>query len=653
MPTINLPNGDGRLHPYTTQPPRQFPEGEPPFSRVAYSAAHVVADPLADVNPWLDCAIDWDRTIAYRHYLWSLGLGVAESMDTAQRGMGLDWPTSLELIRRSLDAAPDGALIASGAGTDHIQPGPATTVDDVIQAYEEQIAAVEALGGRIIVMASRALAACARGPDDYLRVYDRILSQVAQPVILHWLGDMFDPALAGYWGSTDIPTAMDTCLQAIQAHPDKVDGIKISLLSKQHEIAMRRRLPKGVRMYTGDDFDYAELIAGDEQGHSDALLGIFDAIAPAASAALGSLRRNDLDTFHDVLAPTVPLSRHIFKAPTRFYKTGVVFMAFLNGHQDHFVMVGGQQSTRSLPHLAELFRLADQGRPAVGPGARRPPHGPGAGGAWGGVMAELARLSLNTITLRQWTLAQCIEGCARHGIPGISPWRDVLAAMGVQQAARRIRDAGLRVSGLCRGGMFTPTPFQEALDDNRRAIDEAHALGADCLVMVCGGLLPGSKDIVAARQRVEDGLAAILPHARAAGVTLALEPLHPMTCADRSVLSTTGQALALAERLGPGVGLALDVYHIWWDPDLAPSVSRAAGRIAAFHVCDWLVPTRDLVLDRGMMGDGAIDVPVIRAMMDAAGYRGMIEVEIMSERNWWTRDGNAVLEVMKQRFAAC
>ena len=269
-------------------------------------------------------------------------------------------------------------------------------------------------------------------------------------------------------------------------------------------------------------------------------------------------------------------------------------------------------------------------------------------------MADLSRLSLNTITLRQWTLAQCIEGCARHGIPGISPWRDVLAAMGVQQAARQIRDAGLRVSGLCRGGMFTPTPtLGDALDDNRRAIDEAHALGADCLVMVCGGLLPGSKDVVAARQRVEDGLAAILPHARAAGVTLALEPLHPMTCADRSVISTTGQALALAERLGPGVGLALDVYHIWWDPDLAASVSRATGRIAAFHVCDWLVPTRDLVLDRGMMGDGAIDIPGICRMIEAAGYAGLIEVEIMSDRNWWTRDGDEVLEVVKQRFAAC
>ena len=359
MPTLNLPNGDGQLHAYATRQPRDFSRAEPPFSRIAYSAAHVVADARADGDPWLTPAIDWERTIAYRQYLWSLGLGVAEAMDTAQRGMGLDWPTSLELVRRSLEAAPPGALIASGAGTDHIVPGPTTTIDDVIRAYEEQVEAIEALGGRIILMASRALAACAAGPDDYRRVYGRILGGVQAPVILHWLGDMFDPALAGYWGSTDIQAAMDTCLDVIQANPGKVDGIKISLLDKRHEIAMRRRLPPGVRMYTGDDFDYAELIAGDAQGHSDALLGIFDAIASAAAAALGSLRRNDLQTFHDILAPTVPLSRHIFRAPTRFYKTGVVFMAYLNGHQDHFVMVGGQQSTRSLPHLAELFRLAD------------------------------------------------------------------------------------------------------------------------------------------------------------------------------------------------------------------------------------------------------------------------------------------------------
>ena len=358
MPTIDLPNGDGRLHAYATRPPRMFPPAAPPFSRVAFSAAHVVADARADGDPWLAPAIDWDRTVAYRQHLWSLGLGVAEAMDTAQRGMGLDWPASLELIRRSLAAAPEGALIACGAGTDHL-PASGATVDDVIRAYEEQCEAIEALGGRIILMASRALAACAAGPDDYERVYGRILGGVRQPVILHWLGDMFDPALAGYWGHADIPAAMQTCLRVIEANVARVDGIKISLLDKHHEIAMRRRLPRGVRMYTGDDFSYAELIAGDEQGHSDALLGIFDAIAPAAAAALGSLGRNDLSTFHDILAPTVPLSRHIFRAPTRFYKTGVVFMAYLNGHQDHFVMVGGQQSARSLPHLSELFRLAD------------------------------------------------------------------------------------------------------------------------------------------------------------------------------------------------------------------------------------------------------------------------------------------------------
>ena len=322
----------------------------------------MVADPLADVDPWLAPALDWDRTVAYRRYLWSLGLGVAEAMDTAQRGMGLDWPASLELIRRSLDAARDvpGAVVACGVGTDHLPPGPGLTVDRVIRAYEEQAEAVEALGGRIILMASRALVTCAAGPDDYHKVYGRILSGVREPVILHWLGDMFDPALAGYWGSTEFAPAMETCLQVIAADAAKVDGIKISLLDKDKEITMRRRLPRGVRMYTGDDFNYPELIAGDEHGHSDALLGIFDAIAPAAAAALGSLGRNDLATYNDILGPTVTLSRHIFKAPTRFYKTGVVFMAWLNGHQDHFVMVGGQQSTRALPHLAELFRLADQ-----------------------------------------------------------------------------------------------------------------------------------------------------------------------------------------------------------------------------------------------------------------------------------------------------
>lgn len=357
MPTLTLPGADRALHRYTTRPPRVFPAARPPFNRVALAAAHVVADPLADGDPWVTAAIDWDRTIDYRAYLWSLGLGVAESMDTAQRGMGLDWPTSLELIRRSLAAAPPGAAIACGAGTDHLPAG--ATIDDVIRGYETQCEAIEKLGGRVILMASRALAACAASPDDYLRVYGRILGGVAHPVILHWLGDMFDPALAGYWGHQDIPSAMATCLDVITANAARVDGIKISLLDREREVAMRRRLPRGVRMYTGDDFNYAELIAGDDEGYSHALLGIFDSIAPAASAALGSLHRNDLATFHEILAPTVPLSRHIFQAPTRFYKTGVVFMAYLNGHQDHFTMVSGQQSARSLPHLAELFRLAD------------------------------------------------------------------------------------------------------------------------------------------------------------------------------------------------------------------------------------------------------------------------------------------------------
>ncbi|MCW1413220.1 dihydrodipicolinate synthase family protein [Rhizobium sp. 1AS11] len=370
MTTINLPL-DGKIVPYTLTgtPIALVKRDAKAFPRIAFAAAHVVADPLADNDPWLTPAIDWERTLAFRHRLWDLGLGVAEAMDTAQRGMVLGWPEARDLIRRALSEAAGrkDALIACGAGTDHLTPGPDVTVDTILRAYEEQIETVEAAGGRIILMASRALAAAAKGPDDYIRVYDRILRQVKEPVIIHWLGEMFDPALEGYWGNGDHIQAMSTCLEVIEAHADKVDGIKISLLSKEKEVAMRRRLPKGVRMYTGDDFNYAELIAGDEEGHSDALLGIFDAIAPAASAALEALGRKSNHEFFDLLEPTVPLSRHIFKAPTRFYKTGVVFLAYLNGLQDHFVMVGGQQSTRSLTHLAELFRLADKARVLADP----------------------------------------------------------------------------------------------------------------------------------------------------------------------------------------------------------------------------------------------------------------------------------------------
>jgi hypothetical protein len=361
VPTLKLPVDDGKLAAFTTRPPRSFPAAKPPFNRIAYAAAHVVADPLSDSDPWLDTAIDWDATIAFRRHVWSLGLGVAEAMDTAQRGMGVDWPTSLELIRRTLDAAKDvpGALIASGAGTDQIDPNVGVTIEDVTGAYEEQCAAIEKLGGQIVLMASRALVKSARTRDDYQKVYRRILEQVKEPVIIHWLGEMFDPALEGYWGYRDHYKAMEVALDVITVHAHKVAGVKISLLDKDKEIVMRRHLPQGVRMFTGDDFNYAELIAGDAHGFSDALLGIFDVIAPAAAAALGALTRDEMRSFHDILAPTLPLSRHMFRTPTRFYKTGVVFMAYLNALQDHFTMVAGQESARSTLHLAELFRLAD------------------------------------------------------------------------------------------------------------------------------------------------------------------------------------------------------------------------------------------------------------------------------------------------------
>jgi hypothetical protein len=363
MTSLQLPNPDRSIAAYqlTGTPIPLAKRGPGDFNRVAFAAGHVVADPFAENDPWLTPAIDWEATLRFRHRLWDLGLGVAEAMDTAQRGMGLGWPDAQELIRRSLKEAATrkDALIACGVGTDHLGDQ-AYSLEGITSAYLEQLEFVEGEGGRVILMASRALARSARSPDDYLSTYGKVLSQARGKVIIHWLGEMFDPALAGYWGSADHMEAMDTCLQMIADNVDKIDGIKISLLSKEKEILMRRRLPSGVRMYTGDDFNYAELIAGDDQGHSDALLGIFDAIAPAASQALASLKRGADNEFFDVLEPTVALSRHIFKAPTRFYKTGVVFLAYLNGLQDHFTMVGGQEGTRSTLHFAELFRLADK-----------------------------------------------------------------------------------------------------------------------------------------------------------------------------------------------------------------------------------------------------------------------------------------------------
>ena len=360
--SLKLPRADGSIASYTLsgRAPIQAPAG-PIRARIGMAAVHVVADPRAAINPTLEVALDWDATLKFRHYLWSLGLAVAEAMDTAQRGMGFDWAAAKELIKRSVaeSRTVPGAVLASGAGTDHLDVGPRVTMADVEAAYEEQCAWIEGCGGRIILMASRALAACAKSPDDYVKVYGRILSQAREPVIVHWLGEMFDPALAGYWGSRDRDRQVETLLAIVNEYAVKIDGVKISLLDQAREIAMRRRFPASVRMYTGDDFDYPTTIRGDGQRHSDALLGIFDVIAPAAAAALKALDRGDMASYETILAPTLTLSRHVFGDPTRFYKTGVVFAAYLNGHQAHFRMVGGMESARSIVHLSEQFRLMD------------------------------------------------------------------------------------------------------------------------------------------------------------------------------------------------------------------------------------------------------------------------------------------------------
>lgn len=360
--SLNLPDKNGQIYQYTLNDPVSFDVPDKQFkSRIAYSAAHVVVDPLADVDPINNSHIDWDATLKYRHHLWKLGFGVAEAMDTAQRGMGLNWEMAKELISRSVkEAKAVNGLIASGAGTDHLESGPDVTIEQVEAAYYEQCDFVENEGSRIIMMASRALAASAKIPDDYKRVYRNVLKRVSEPVILHWLGDMFDPALRGYWGHEDLNDAMDVCLSVIEENEDKIDGIKISLLDDQKEIEMRRRLPESVKMYTGDDFNYPDLIKGDEQGYSHALLGIFDAIAPAAANAMHHLDAGNMEEYDKALEKTVPLSQHIFQKPTYAYKTGVVFMAYLNGHQPHFRMVGGAEGQRSIIHLSELFTMADE-----------------------------------------------------------------------------------------------------------------------------------------------------------------------------------------------------------------------------------------------------------------------------------------------------
>lgn len=359
MMKIALPDTQGRMADYTLTgtPIAQAVLPVNP-ARIVYSAAHVVADPFTTNDPSGRAAVDWEKTMEFRRYLAGLGLGIAEAMDTAQRGMGLDWPGALELIQRTKAELPD-ALVGNGCGTDHLDPADARALDDVIRAYLEQVEAIQAIGGRIVLMASRALARVATSPEDYLHVYAQVLSVCDQPVILHWLGEMFDPALAGYWGDSDFDATLETVLAVIEQNLSKVDGIKMSLLDKDKEITLRRRLPAGVKMYTGDDFNYPELIEGDDQGFSHALLGIFDPLAPAAAYAVNRLAEGDKAGFRATLDPTVPLARTIFRAPTQYYKTGVVFLAWLNGFQDHFIMLNGHQAMRPLPYFAQVFRQSD------------------------------------------------------------------------------------------------------------------------------------------------------------------------------------------------------------------------------------------------------------------------------------------------------
>ena len=361
--TIKLPDAKGGVELYTLGEPASYSPPSKPFtSRILFAAAHVVADSEADNGEGKPAVLDWDATLRYRHHLWSYGFGVAEAMDTAQRGMGLDWQTTRELIRLSVQEAKSvGGRIACGAGTDQLSKHSSLyTLEDVVSAYEEQIAWIENCGGSIILMASRALAAVAKSPEDYLKVYRRILEQTSQPVILHWLGDMFDPQLKGYWGADDWQDAAQSLFTIIQDIPSRIDGMKMSLLDSAKEVAVRSKLPNGVKMYTGDDFNYDTLIKGDAHGYSHGLLGIFDAIAPAAAAAMHALESGDLARYDAILAPTVPLSRHIFESPTFYYKSGIVFMAYLNGYQDHFRMVAGLEDKRSLEHYVGLFKLADK-----------------------------------------------------------------------------------------------------------------------------------------------------------------------------------------------------------------------------------------------------------------------------------------------------
>ena len=563
------------------------------------STRRLTSWPTRSSDPAGPARLDWEATLAYRRHLWSWGLGVAEAMDTAQRGMGLDWPAAAELIRRSAaEARAVGGLIACGAGTDQLPPGERASLDEIRAAYLEQLELDRGRGqpghpdGQ---PGPRRGGARARGLPRRLRPPART---GRRPVILHWLGEMFDPALAGYWGGTDTDDAARLVLELIADHAERIDGIKVSLLDADRERALRLALPDGVRLYTGDDFNYPELIRGDGGRHSDALLGVFDAIAPAASAALQALDAGDPARFDATLAPTLPLARALFSAAhlqlqDRHRLPGLARWPsgpLQDGRRPRERALGGAPE-RALP-------AGRPGRAAAAPGPERGAHAPAAGAGRGrpvsaaAPLADLSRVSLNQITADQLTLEQAVEGCAAAGLPWIGVWRHKLEG-GAQRAGRLVAEAGLRVSSLCRGGFFSAADSagrREREADNRRALEEAAALGTDVLVLVCGPAADG--DLEAARRTVLEGIERLVPHAAEAGIRLGIEPLHPMMIAERSVVVTLGQANDLAERFDPAhVGVVVDAYHVWWDPALERELARSAGRIVGYHVSDWLSPT--------------------------------------------------------------
>ena len=608
-------------------------------SRVAFAAAHVVADPETPTT------LDWEATLAFRRHLWSHGLGVADAMDTAQRGMGLDWPVTQELIARSgAEARACGGRLACGAGTDQLS-GEAS-LDEIAAAYEEQVEIVEAAGAQVIVMASRALAAAARGPEDYADVLGRVLGGVSQPAILHWLGPMFDPALEGYWGSGDLDAAADACLAIIAEHAARIDGIKISLLDEEREIAFRSRLPEGVRLYTGDDFNYPSLI----RSGSDALLGIFDPIAPAAAAALAALDEGDLDRYEAIFAPTVPLARHLFSAPTSAYKTGIVFLAWLAGHQEHFRMVGGME-TRALG-----------GAPRAGLRARRRPRGCcptpswrrrgcGSCSGWRGSAREAVRAPQpqpdhdqrlerarggRGLRARRHRLDRAVARQGGRDRPGGVPARGARrGAAGVEPVPRRLlpgrrrgraRAGARREPARDRGGgrCSAPTCSCSCAAACPRARATCRARGRWCATgsprcwatrppAACGSASSRctrcSAPTARSSRTLERG-----HHARAA------VPRRPGRRRDRR----------LPRVVGPAGG----------------GGDRPAGReqrILAFHIDDWVLPLpAGALTGRGLPGEGCADLAGLHRAIAAAGYDGPIEVEVLNERVWET-PGDEVL----------